>query len=135
MVDLPDWLKRFSLPHPASDQEPEPQSWSFEPAPLPGSGDKREDDVRNGEHAQRLLEDELLRWSLGEMRSRIRDGMETCPIRDTEGMQILRIQFDLLKAFEANLKSLIADGKFAAEKLAQDERRRDIEKRFGRTVV
>ena len=135
MVDLSAWLKRLSLSHHAVSLDSEPRGWTFDPVKLPGSGDKAEDAVRNGEHAQRLLEDELLRWSLGEIRDRIRKGMEECPIRDTEGMQLLRMEFDILKAFEANLQSLIADGKFAATELAQEEQRRGIEKRFGRTTI
>ena len=134
MPDLPKWLKMFTLAH-ADVSSRKPRGWTFDPVKLPGSGDKAEDAVRNGEHAQRLLEDELLRWSLGAIRDRIRGGMEECPIRDTEGMQLLRMELDILKAFEANLQSLIAEGKFAAAELAQEEQRRGIEKRFGRTTI
>lgn len=107
----------------------------FAPAALPGTGDKLESAAINGVEASRLLDNELLRWSLGEIRERIRAGMEVVPIRDTEGMQLLRLQLDVAKAFEQNLASLIADGKLAEAELAAVARDREVEKRYGRVMI
>lgn len=121
--------------HPPPPAPPRRPPFVFAPATLPGTGDKRESAAINGVEAAKLLENELLRWSLGEIRERIREGMETAPIRDTEGMQLLRMQFEVVKAFEQNLASLIADGKLAEADLAAIVRDREVEKRYGKVVI
>lgn len=120
---------------PVTPPPPQRQQYVFAPSTLPGTGDKLESDAINGVEAARLLENELLRWSLTEIRERIRAGMETAPIRDTEGMQLLRLQFEVAKAFEQNLARLIADGKIAEAELAAIARVREGEARYGKVAI
>lgn len=119
------WFRRLPLP----------REWLFDPVALPDSGDKLRDAALNGEHAKRLLEDELLRWALGQIRERIRTEMETCPIRDGDGLLTLRLWAEVAKAFEANLQSLVNDGRMAEAALAKLERDAELEKRYGRIAV
>lgn len=134
MIDWRAWLTALR-PQSASETPPEPRQWTFDPAPLPGTGDRLADAIRNGAAAQHLLENELLRWSLGEIRKRLRDQLESCPIRDTESMQVLRLWIECAKGFEENLQSLITDGKMASDALADMERQRELEKRYGRINI
>lgn len=134
MISWREWLPSLWPPS-APTTAPEPRQWSFDPAPLPGSGDRLRDAVSNGERAKRLLDDDLLRWSLGEIRTRLREGMEQCPIADMEQMRVLRLWFEVVKAFEQNLKSLIDEGKMASQAIADIERQREFEKKYGKVNI
>lgn len=109
--------------------------WTFDPAPLHDTGDRLADAVRHGEHAARLLQDELLLWSLGEMRQRVRDDWEKSPIEDKDAQQVLRLKIELMKEFVAQLQSLIVGGQIAGNELARIEREREFEKRYGKVPM
>lgn len=116
-------------------------SWKLDPPPppprtlaphdLPGVGDKLEDAVNRQQHAERLLEDPLLRWAMTEIKSRIRDAWETSPIRDDEGQRHLRLMIEIAAQFEGHLVSLVTEGRIAQDQLVRIERGREHEKKYG----
>ena len=116
-------------------ENPVAELWTVEPTELRGSGDKTHDAIMRGQHAARLLEDEILLWVLGEMRRDAHNAWESAPVGDKDNLQVLRLRVDVMKEFIARLQSLIAEGDVAAHGLAADERRREMEKRYGRVPV
>ena len=50
--------------------------------------------------------------------------IETCPMRDTEGAEKLRIMLRLLNDLRLNLESAINDGKVVELRIQEDEQQR-----------
>lgn len=111
--------------------DPPPAPRTLAPHDLPGVGDKLEDQVNRSQHAERLLEDPLLRWVMTEIKSRIRDAWETSPIRDDEGQRHLRLMIEIAAQFESHLVSLVTEGRIAQDQLVRIERGREHEKKYG----
>lgn len=75
------------------------------------------DPVTRGEHAERLLNDEVLQDAFTQVRDGIIHAFENSPVRDIEGQHELRIMLKLLDNVKGNIEQVIANGKLEKTKL------------------
>ena len=66
-----------------------------------------------GENAARLLGDKLLLESLDTIEREIIEQWEVCPVRDTEGREILWNYYKVAKNFRNLLQGMVESGKVA----------------------
>lgn len=67
-----------------------------------------------GENAARLLGDKLFSESLDSIEREIIEQWEACPVRDTEGREILWNYYKVAKKFRGILQGMVESGKMAA---------------------
>lgn len=72
-----------------------------------------EQEIREGNAAKRLLEDETLDKAFKDVKQAIFEAIERCPIRDTEGLHELRLMLKLLVDVRSNLESAVEAGHLA----------------------
>lgn len=72
--------------------------------------------------AQALLSDPELNAAFDAVRAAIFAKIESCPIRDADGLLTLRLQLKLLADVKANIQSVINTGKVVADRLSLMER-------------
>jgi hypothetical protein len=78
--------------------------------------------ISRAEKAQSLLNDPELTAAFDAVREAIFRKIESCPIRDEEGLMNLRLQLKLLGDVKANIQSVINTGKVIQERLTFLER-------------
>lgn len=88
-------------------------------------------DVSRAEHAQRLLNDQLLKDALQAIRDEVVRTWEECPTRDAEGKEALWQLMKTAGKFESLLKGYIETGKLATANLKHFEERRGLRRVFG----
>lgn len=71
-------------------------------------------DIDRGARAQALLANPTLSEAFALVAQAIHEAWEACPVRDTEGQQVLKLQLKLLGDVRANLEQAITDGKLAS---------------------
>ena len=74
--------------------------------------------------AKRALDNSALKAAFTDVREAIVHRIETCPMRDTEGAEKLRIMLRLLNDLRLNLESAINDGKVVELRIQEDEQQR-----------
>jgi hypothetical protein len=88
-------------------------------------------DVSRAEHAQRLLNDQLLNDALRAIRDEVVRTWVECPARDAEGKEALWQLAKTADKFESLLKGYIETGKLATANLKHFEERRGLRRVFG----
>lgn len=72
--------------------------------------------------AQALLSDPELIAAFDAVRAALFAKIEACPVRDADGLMLLRLQLKLLQDVKANIQSVVNTGKVVAEHLSFMER-------------
>ncbi len=90
-----------------------------------------EADIARAEHAQRLLNDELLAASLKAIKDEVTRVWIDCPQRDKDGKEALWQLMKTADKFESMLKGHIETGKLAAANLKHFENKRGLRRVFG----
>lgn len=87
--------------------------------------DKLEADARRGQRAKSILEDDLVVHALATMREATREAFFTGKGADADDRERLWLMGQMVERFEEHFRSLIAEGKLAAGKVAalQEERK------------
>jgi len=88
-------------------------------------------DVSRAEHAQRLLQDELLAEAMQAIKNEVQRAWIDCPQRDKEGKEALWQLAKTADKFEALLKGYVETGKLASANLKHFEERRGLRRVFG----
>lgn len=84
--------------------------------------------LARADNAKRILDDQEFTSAVAVVRSAILDRFAACPIRDTEGMQALRLQLKCLDDVLANLQSVVNTGKVMREQMAfMDRMKRKVQ--------
>lgn len=81
--------------------------------------DKTEHEIVRGEHAARLLSDELLNEALQTIESEYIEQWKNSPTRDEEGREKLWLMVKTAQRFRLELESVLNTGKLAKATLAQ----------------
>ena len=87
-----------------------------------------ENDIQRAQHAQRLLDDELLNEAFEAIRLTYLQEWENSPVRDVEGREKLWTMLKLLDRVKGHLQSVIDDGKVAAHKVKAHEQDQSMRK-------
>lgn len=88
------------------------------------------EDAQLGYEARQLLENELFRSALDNIRAGIVEKWRSCPIRDREGQHELKLMDKLLSELEGYIKQVVDTGKMAEIQL-ENERRMQLVKQSG----
>lgn len=88
-------------------------------------------DINRADHAQRLLNDELLQDSLKTIKEEVTRLWLDCPARDHEGKEALWQLAKTADKFESLLRGHIETGKLAQVNLKAFEERRGLRRVFG----
>jgi hypothetical protein len=88
-------------------------------------------ELDRAEHAQRLLNDELLIGALQAIRNEVVRGWVECPQRDKEGKEAYWQLAKTADKFELLLKGYIETGKLAQANLKAFEERKGLRRVFG----
>lgn len=88
-------------------------------------------DIDRAEHANRLLNDQLLQDALKAIKDDVQRAWIDCPQRDHEGKEALWQLAKTADKFEALLKGYIETGKLASANLKAFEERRGLRRVFG----
>lgn len=92
--------------------------------------------VQRGTEAAQVLESGAFKEALQIMRDDAVKAWRDCPIRDTEGQQLLLQHAKLIDKFEGILRGVVESGKFAQRKIDIDDARSESRtKRFLRKVA
>jgi hypothetical protein len=86
-------------------------------------------ELNRGEHANRLLQDELLQEALQAIKDEVVATWADCPARDKEGKEALWQLMKTANKFESLLKGYIESGKLAAMNLKAFEERKSLLRR------
>ena len=81
--------------------------------------DQTELEIRRGEHAAQLLNDELLQEAFAFTEQELTRQWQNSPARDHEGREKLWLSLKLLQRVHGHLSSVLETGKFAKASLAQ----------------
>ena len=81
--------------------------------------DKTEIEIRRGEHAASLLNDELLSEAFAYVAQELTEQWQNSPARDQSGREKLWLSLKLLQKVHGHLSSVLETGKFAKATLAQ----------------
>lgn len=82
--------------------------------------DQTELEIRRGEHAATLLNDELLTEAFAFIAQELTNQWQNSPARDNEGREKLWLSLKLLSKVRGHLTSVLETGKFAKLSLAQE---------------
>jgi hypothetical protein len=88
-------------------------------------------DVDRAEHANRLLNDQLLQDALSAIRDEVVRTWVDCPARDAEGKEALWQLARTADKFENLLRGYIETGKLATANLKHFEERKGLRRVFG----
>jgi hypothetical protein len=80
--------------------------------------DKTEQELRRAERATAILDNDAFMDALKFMRDEAMTTFKDCPIRDTQGMQLIQMHLKCIDKFEASLRGWVETGKMA--KYSQD---------------
>jgi hypothetical protein len=78
--------------------------------------------LSRADKAKALLESEEFKNAFEAVKTSILERIESCPIRDTEGLHDLHLMLKLLKDVKANIESVINTGKVVQDRLSYLER-------------
>lgn len=81
--------------------------------------DKLEYEIRRGERAEALLQDELLNDALETIKQGYMERWLTSPERDVEGRERLRLMVKTVDLLRAEIQSVLDTGKLAKQTLRQ----------------
>ncbi len=81
------------------------------------------EEIDRGQRAARVLSDHMFQEAFETVSQAIHEQWAQCPIRDREGAHELRLMLKLLGNVRAVLESAVGDGKLAAQKLDELNRR------------
>lgn len=84
--------------------------------------------VDKGNRADELLNNEVFKDALANLRLAIVNKWQECPIRDVEAQHELKLMNKLLSDLEANIRAFVQDGKVAVFEIEQ-QRKRDEQRR------
>ena len=88
-----------------------------------------------GAAARGLMENDVYKSAVSEVRAAILKAWESAPLRDKEGHHELKLMLKLLNDLEANIKQAADTGKLAEMQIAQEKEKESAMKRilrFGR---
>jgi hypothetical protein len=88
--------------------------------------DQAEMDIRRGDAAERIMNDELVKEALFRLRAECVEQWEQTPVRDTEGRERLWTMYRLAQKFEAHFRALIESGQLASRRVADLEAERKM---------
>lgn len=88
------------------------------------------EDVQQGYQAKQLLENEVYKRAMENIRSGIVEKWRSCPVRDIEGQHELKLMDKLLSDLEGYIKQVVDTGKMAEIQL-ENERRMQLVKQSG----
>lgn len=88
-------------------------------------------DIDRAEHANRLLQDQLLQDALKAIKDEVQRVWIDCPQRDHEGKEALWQLAKTADKFESLLKGYIETGKLATANLKHFEERKGLRRVFG----
>lgn len=72
--------------------------------------------------AQALLDDPELLNAFSAVKASILERIEACPLRDTEGLIILRLELKILNDVRANIQHVVNNGKVIQQRISVLER-------------
>lgn len=88
-------------------------------------------EIDRAEHAQRLLNDQLLKDALAAIKAEVVKAWVDCPARDKDGKEALWQLAKTADKFEALLKGYVETGKLASANLKAFEEKRGLRRVFG----
>lgn len=89
-----------------------------------------------GREAQQILDSEVFKDAMTQLKGSVIDQWKSCPVRDKEGALLLLQLAKLTDKFEAILYGLVEQGKFAERKIELDSMRDEPSyRKFARRVV
>lgn len=88
------------------------------------------EDAQQGYEARQLLENEVYKSAIENVRAGIVEKWRSCPIRDREGQHELKLMDKLLSELEGYIKQVVDTGKMAEIQL-ENERRMQLVKQSG----
>lgn len=88
--------------------------------------DQQRIDVARAERARRILDDELVKGALADMKRRIVEAWEQSPARDVEGREHLHRYLKVIGQFEGAFIAHIETGKIAAHAIKAEEEQKSL---------
>lgn len=79
--------------------------------------------LERGAHAEKLLNDELLKEAFEHLRSSYLKSLEDWPLDDAHGAERLRIALKVVQGVRNNLNTVLRDGKVAQLKLEEERKK------------
>ena len=79
--------------------------------------------IERGAHAEKLLNDELLKESFEQLRQSYLKSLEDWPLDDAAGAERLRIALKVIQGVRNNLTTALRDGKVAQIKLEEERKK------------
>lgn len=86
--------------------------------------------VARGERAEQLINDEIFKDAVEQVRAGIVNAWATAPIRDKDGHHELKLMLKLLDDVVRNIESVIDSGKLAADAIRKESLADRIKSRF-----
>lgn len=83
-----------------------------------------------GDKAESLLNNEIFRESITNLRQAITQKWQSCDVKDKESAHELLIMIKLIDGLEQNIKSFVVDGKKAKFEIEQHRKQEESKKRF-----
>ena len=88
--------------------------------------DQQRIDVARADRARLILDDELVKGALADMKRLIVEAWEQSPVRDTEGREHLHRYLKVIGQFEGALRAHIEAGKIAAHAIKAEEEQKTL---------
>lgn len=79
--------------------------------------------LERGAHAEKLMNDELLKEAFDHLRESYLKSLEDWPLDDTAGAERLRIALKVVQGVRNNLNTVLRDGKVAQIKLEEERKK------------
>ena len=86
-------------------------------------------DIRRGEEARRLLENELLTEAFDVLEKAILHKFSTCNIHNTADMHNLRLMLDAGRLYRGYLEEIVKTGKLSTLQLEQERKQDELNKK------
>lgn len=86
--------------------------------------------LERGAHAEKLINDELLKESFEHLRLSYLKSLEDWPLDDTAGAERLRIALKVVQGVRNNLNTALRDGKVAQIKLEEERKKASLLAQF-----
>ena len=80
---------------------------------------KLRSEAERGARAARLLEDSLFRESFAEVERQMTEALINAPVRDTEGVQHLKLMIQCLRRVRAHVTKMAQTGRMADKQLSR----------------
>jgi hypothetical protein len=82
--------------------------------------------LERGAHAEKLVNDELLKEAFDHLRESYLKSLEDWPLNDTAGAERLRIALKVVQGVRNNLNTVLRDGKVAHLKLEEERKKASL---------